>query len=273
MADEGHVPAHPGTGVEQAGIHAGRHAPDHDRLGAGIAGAQKVGGHVGLGRIDVAEIDHLGSVLLERGGGSLGGGDAVAGRVADHRDALHLQHLEAVAAHRVVPLGVGRGDAEGVGVFRRIDQAVDHAGMDVGHLGPGHDRGDGERFARIGRPPDGVDLGLADHLLGGVDRLGRIALRVAGDEFDLAALDPAGAVDRLDGEDDAAVEPDRRGRARAGHRGEPADAQGLALRQGRPGEPEGRRPREAGSIHHERTTVRRHHGVLLPFVSRPARLF
>ena len=39
-----------------------------------------------------------------------------------------------------------------------------------------------------------------DHLLGGIDGLGRIALRVAGDDLDLAALHAAGGVDRFGGE-------------------------------------------------------------------------
>ena len=44
----------------------------------------------------------------------------------------------------------------------------------------------------------------------GVHRLGRIALGVAGDDFDLAALDAAGGVDRIDREVHAAVEADGR---------------------------------------------------------------
>ena len=68
-----------------------------------------------------------------------------------------------------------------------------------------------------------------DHLLRGVHGLGRIALGVAGDDLDLAALDAAGGVDGLGREQDAAVEADGRGGARAGQGGEPADPDRLAL--------------------------------------------
>ncbi len=70
-----------------------------------------------------------------------------------------------------------------------VDQALDHARMQIRHLGARHDRRGGERFTRVDRSPDGVDLGLTDQFLRGVHRLGRIALGIAGDDFDLAALD------------------------------------------------------------------------------------
>ena len=104
VADERHVPAHRGAGVEQARVHAGGDAPDHDRLGAGILGAQHVGRHVRLGRVDIGLVDHLGAVLLEAVDRGIDRGDAIAGGVADHRDLLHLEDVEAVVAHRVVPL-------------------------------------------------------------------------------------------------------------------------------------------------------------------------
>ena len=52
-----------------------------------------------------------------------------------------------------------------------------------------------------------VDFELADHFLGGVDGLGRIALGVAGHDLDLAALDAARRVDGVDREGHAAIEP------------------------------------------------------------------
>ena len=59
MADEGDVPAHRRAGVEQARVHAGRGAPDDDRLGAGVPGAQHVRRHVGLRRLDIGLVDDL----------------------------------------------------------------------------------------------------------------------------------------------------------------------------------------------------------------------
>ena len=52
----------------------------------------------------------------------------------------------------------------------------------------------------LSRAPDRMDLGLADQFLRGVHRLGRIALGVARDDLDLAALDAACGIDRIDGE-------------------------------------------------------------------------
>ena len=74
-----------------------------------------------------------------------------------------------------------------------------------------------------------MDLGLADQFLRGVDRLGRIALGVADDGLDLAALDAAGGVDGIHREVDAAVETDGRRRARPGHGGKAADLDRLGL--------------------------------------------
>ncbi len=95
--------------------------------------------------------------------------------------------------------------------------------MNVRDLGARHDRRGGQRLARIERAPDRVDLGLADQFLRGIHGLGRIALGVAGDDFELAALDPAGGVDGIGREDHASVEADGRRRARPGHRGKETD--------------------------------------------------
>ena len=66
------------------------------------------GVHVGLGRIDIGLIDHLGAVLLERRHRGADGGDAIARGVADHGDLFHLEDVEAVIADGVVPLAVRR---------------------------------------------------------------------------------------------------------------------------------------------------------------------
>ena len=108
MADERHVPAHGGADVEHARLHAGRDAPHHDRLGAGILHAQHVRRHVGLGRIDIGLIDHLGAVLLEGGDGGADRGDAVAGGVADDRDLLHLENVERSSCAPRRPTGCSR---------------------------------------------------------------------------------------------------------------------------------------------------------------------
>ena len=79
-------------------------------------------------------------------------------------------------------------------------------------------------------PQIAMHLLAADHVLRGVDRLGRIALRVARDDLDLAALHAAGGVDLLSGEFHAAVEADGRRRTRAGQGGEPADQNRVAVR-------------------------------------------
>src|ERR1035437_1167348 len=115
-------------------------------------------------------------------------GYAIARGVADHCDLLHLEHFEAIIADSVVPLAVRRRGAEGVREFYGIDQSIDDAGEQIGHLGARHDRRGSKRLARIERPPNRVDLGLADQFLRGIHGLGRIALGIAGDDLDLAAL-------------------------------------------------------------------------------------
>ena len=198
-------------------------------FGAGVFGAQHVRGHVGLGGIDVGLIDDFGAVLLEGRHRHTDGSHAITRGVADHGNLLRLEDIEAIIAGGVVPLTDRRRHAERVRKFLGVDQALDHAGMNVRHLGAGHDRRDGQRLARIERPPDRVDLDLADQFLGGVDRLGRIALGVAHDDLDLAALDAAGGVDGIRGEVHAAVEADGRRRTRPGHRGKTADLDRFGL--------------------------------------------
>ena len=114
MTDERNVPVHRRAGVEHPRFHAGRDAPDHDDFGAGVFGAQHVRRHVGLGRIDIGLIDHVGAVLLERRHRRADRGHAITGGVADHGDLLHLEDLEAIVADGVVPLAVRRRHAERV---------------------------------------------------------------------------------------------------------------------------------------------------------------
>ena len=59
-----------------------------------------------------------------------------------------------------------------------------------------------------------------------------IALRVANDDLELAALDAAGGIDGVGREIDAAIEADGRRRARPGHRGKPADPDRFRLGDG-----------------------------------------
>ena len=142
--------------------------------------AQHIRRHVGLGRIDIGDINNVCAILLQRLRRIFGRSYAVTSGVGDHRDLLHFQDLDAIGANRVVPLSVrGRG-AERVWEFLGIDQAVDHTWMNIRHFRARHDRGDGERFTGIGRAPDGMDFELADHFLRGIYSLGRIALRVTG---------------------------------------------------------------------------------------------
>ncbi len=117
-----------------------------------------------------------------------------------------------------------------LGVFRRVDQAVDHARVQRGRAAAGQDRGGGQGLARIHRSPHRGHLLPADQFHGRIDRLGRVALRVPRDQVDRAAAHPAGRIDLVDGKDGAAVEPDAGCRARAGQRRDPADADRDGLR-------------------------------------------
>ena len=78
-----------------------------------------------------------------------------------------------------------------------------------------------------------MDFELADHFLRGIYSLGRIALRVTGDDLDFAALDAACGIDRLGCIAHAAVEADGGRGARSGQRGEPTDPDRLGLSDGR----------------------------------------
>jgi hypothetical protein len=104
--------------------------------------------------------------------------------------------------------------------------------MDIRHLGARHDRRGGKRLARIERPPDRVDFDMADQFLGGVHRFGRIALGVAHNDLDLAALNAPGGVDGIRSEIHAAIEADGRRGTRPGHGGKAADLDRLGLRDG-----------------------------------------
>jgi hypothetical protein len=112
-----------------------------------------------------------------------------------------------------------------------------------------------------------VDLGLANQLLCRVDRLGRVALGVAGDDLDLAALDATCGIDRFGGVDDATVETDAGRRAWAGERGQPADADRFCLCNRRTGEPERRYADGSRRAECEVTSIDAH--VILPIVIVP----
>ena len=72
-----------------------------------------------------------------------------------------------------------------------------------------HDR---KQLAGIDRAEHDADLLAARELGGAVDRLGRIALGVAGDQFELPPVDAAGIVDFLHRQLDAAIDADAGGR-------------------------------------------------------------
>ena len=69
----------------------------------------------------------------------------------------------------------------------------------------------GERLAGIDRTEHDIDLLSARELGGPVHGFGWIALRIAADQFDLAAIDAAGRIDFLHGHLDAAIDPDASG--------------------------------------------------------------
>jgi hypothetical protein len=75
-----------------------------------------------------------------------------------------------------------------------------------------------QSFARVQRAPDDARLGALRQLGDRVDRLGGIALRVAHDQLDLAAVDAACIVDLIDRELGPSVDPDACRGARARER-------------------------------------------------------
>ena len=73
----------------------------------------------------------------------------------------------------------------------------------------GHDR---ERLAGIDRAEDDAHLLSARELRRSVHCLRRVALGVAGDQFDLAPADAAGRVDLLHRQLESTIDPDPGGR-------------------------------------------------------------
>src|SRR5262249_26942634 len=120
-------------------------------------------------------------------------------------------------------LRVGRCDPEGHRVLLDVDQLVDPAGVQHRQLVARDERRRRQRFSRVQRAPDDARLGALRQLGYGVDRLGRIALRVAHDQLDLATVDAAGVVDLVDRELGPSIDADTGRRTGTGQRRQIAD--------------------------------------------------
>jgi hypothetical protein len=75
-----------------------------------------------------------------------------------------------------------------------------------------------KRLAGIDGAQHGADLMSVGEFGGAVDGLGGFTLGVADDQFDLPPVDTAGRVDLLNGELNAAIDPDPGGGRRTGER-------------------------------------------------------
>lgn len=131
--------------------------------------------------------------------------------------AVGLERLAAVRADRlqhselcfveIADLLVGRCVAEAHRILVHVGQAVDPAGMDLRRVGARKQRHDRERLAGIDRTDDDAHLLAVGKLGRAVDRLGRIALGVAGYQLDLPPVDAAGIVDLAYRQLDATMMP------------------------------------------------------------------
>ena len=155
LADHRHVPAH-GAARVQTRQEAGVDAPRHDDLRPGVAHAQQFGLEIGIGRINMARVDHIGALGLQHRHVGLHRRRAVARGVADDRRLLELQHVHGVVIGCSADLLVGRRVAEGHRVFLDVYQLVDPARMPSS--APRDQRRGRQRLARVERPPDDVDL-------------------------------------------------------------------------------------------------------------------
>src|SRR5205085_4327869 len=120
-------------------------------------------------------------------------------------------YIDDVAVRRAADLLVGRRVAEAHRIFLRVGEAINPAGMHLRRIGAREQRGHGERLAGVHRSEHDAHLGAAREFGRAIHRLGWIALRIAGDELDLAAVNAAGLVDLFDRELGAAVDTDARG--------------------------------------------------------------
>src|SRR5262249_60078774 len=96
-------------------------------------------------------------------------------------------------------------------IFLRVGQRINPARMDLGSVGTreqGHDR---ERLAGIDRAEDDADILPMRQLRCSIDRLCRVALGVASNQFDLPPIYPAGRVDLLHRQLGSAIDPDTSG--------------------------------------------------------------
>src|SRR5262249_40306209 len=128
---------------------------------------------------------------------------------------------------------VGGRIAEGQRVFLGVRQRIDPTGVNLGYPIARDQRGRRQRFARIQRAPHDLHLVPARELRRAVDRLGRIALRIADDELDLSPLDATRGVYFLHRTLGAAVDPERRRRAGTRGRRKIPNAEGFRLSNGR----------------------------------------
>ena len=96
-------------------------------------------------------------------------------------------------------------------------------------------RHDSERLARIDRAEDDAYFLPARQFRRSVHGLRRIALGIAGNQFDLPAVDSAGRVDLLHCQLDSAIDPDAGGRRGAGERRQIADQNRVFCGYGRLG--------------------------------------
>ena len=132
--------------------------------------------------------------------------------------------------------------------------------MDLRRVRAREQRHDRERLAGIDRAEDDAHLLPARELGRAVHRLGRIALGVAGDQFDLPPVDAAGRVDLLHRQLDSAVDADPGGRRGTGERRKITDQDRLFCRDG--GLDDG--ACKGGSAGRQRLTTSQRHFDFLP---------
>src|SRR5205823_2864421 len=111
---------------------------------------------------------------------------------------------------------------------------------------------------RVERTPDDVGLLALDQLGDGVHRLGRVALRVAHDQLDLAAVDAARIVDLRHRELGAAVDADTGRRAWSGQCRQVADLDRFVGGNGGTGQSRGKRHSAGGGAGQDLATLDRH---------------
>ena len=205
MAHDRHIPGHFAPGIQEPGQEPRRRRPGHDNVGAGIARLGHLVGEVRLVVVDQHRVDRLDAQFFEHLGRRLGAGGAIARGVGDDRDFLLLEHVDRVAVRRRDPLRVCVYQPERARVLLGVDELIDGTDHQRGHARARQDRRGGQPLARVDRPDDKADLVAEGQLLGEVDGLGRVARRIAGQQFDLPAKDAAARIDLLDRELDALV--------------------------------------------------------------------